>query len=255
MFSASSTSRPMAVQPLADAQQRLVVARGGAPPRGSRRRPRHVAAVGLVPGLVLAHVGEALDEFFDVVLVAADARQHRGRVLGVVEGDQHLLVVGFGGADEGDRVVQRGGVPDGVIRRDVAHDFGVQALVDGLAEHPHVLVADARDEAGGGVRPRGGRRPRWRAAATGPRRARRGSGPAAVRRLVKRLDRRRSGHPHSSGWGSGAGSRAGRSSEARSPDRRTRRGRLTPVGVPGCNVALSPQPAGAPGAAVEGYAA
>ena len=77
---------------------------------------------------------------------------HGGRVLGVVEGDEHLLVVRFGGVDELG-LVERVGVLDGVIRRDVAHDFRVQPLPQRVAEHLHVLVADAGEEARGrGVR-------------------------------------------------------------------------------------------------------
>ena len=113
---------------------------------------RDVAAVGLIPRLVLPDVGEALDEFFDVALVEGDARQPRRRVPGVIEGDKHLNVLFFAGADPRRRPGQRVAVGDRVVGRDVAGDLRVQLLPQLVAKHLRVLVADTHLVAGGGVR-------------------------------------------------------------------------------------------------------
>ena len=143
---------------VAHPQQGLVVARRRSG-RGTREGMRHVAAVGLVPGLILLDGREELHEFLDVVLVLGDARPRRGRVLGVVEGDKHLLVRGFGELDERDRPVQRVPVHDGVVGRDVSHDLGVQAGPADVAEHVRVLITDAGHVGTCGMRARSGRAP------------------------------------------------------------------------------------------------
>ncbi len=120
---------------------------------------RNVAAVGLIPGLVLLDVREAAHEFLHVVLVLRDARQPHRAVLGVVEGDEYLLVLRFGCTNEARGELQRVGVRDRVVGRDVAHDLGVQLAPQRVVEHLRLLIADARQVGGSCVRawPRGTR--------------------------------------------------------------------------------------------------
>ena len=132
----------------------------------------------MLPRLASSHdwywldVREQLHEFLHVVFVGGDARQPRRRVLGVVEGDEHLDVVRFGRPDPVARLVERVGVHGRVVRGDVAGDFGVQLRPVGIAEHLDLLIADAREEGRRRVcarRVRGLRR-RWRQRAGGDRR-------------------------------------------------------------------------------------
>ena len=89
--------------------------------------------------------------FFDVLFVGLDARHARGRVLGVIEGHQDLLMLGFGGRDPLPRLRQRVAVDGGVVGGDVARDVGVQLLPERIGEHLGPLVGDAGLEGGGGV--------------------------------------------------------------------------------------------------------
>ena len=108
--------------------------------------------------------------------VLGHGRQHRGFVLGVVEGDEHLRVLFFGATDPGCDPRQRVAVQNGVIRGDVARDPRMKLPPQGAAEHLGLLVADADEVGAGGVRARrGGARARARRAA-GERQAQRRDG-------------------------------------------------------------------------------
>jgi hypothetical protein len=102
----------------------------------------------------LASSQEQLHELLYVAFVLRDARQHRGRVLGVVEGDEHLDVLFLGRFDPCARAVERVAVHDRVVGGDIAGDPRVQLLPVRIGEHLRFLVADARNHRRGGVRAR-----------------------------------------------------------------------------------------------------
>ena len=95
---------------------------------------------------------EQLHEFLHVVFVLRDAREHRGRVLGVVEGDEDLHVLRFCGAIQWRASASEAGAHGCVVRGDVARDPRVQLLPQRVVEHLRLLVADAREERRGGLR-------------------------------------------------------------------------------------------------------
>ena len=69
----------------------------------------------------------------------------------MVEGDEHLLVFGFGGVDPGLGLHQRVAADGGVVGGDVARDVGVQLLPQRVVEHLGLLVGDPDLVGGGGV--------------------------------------------------------------------------------------------------------
>jgi hypothetical protein len=91
-----------------------------------------------------SHFGKQPHELPHVALVGRDARHLCGGDLGVVEGDQHLLVLGFGDVDPRAGMVQRVRAHRGVVGGDVADDPHVQLLPQRLGEHGRVLIPDAR---------------------------------------------------------------------------------------------------------------
>ena len=102
-------------------------------------------------------VREELYELLHVGLVGRDARKTGRRVLGVVEGDEHLHVLAFGRVDPLRCLGELVATDRRVIGSDVAGDLHVELAPERVGEHLRVLVADADQERGGclGARSRG----------------------------------------------------------------------------------------------------